>query len=229
MSPDSDTGGAFSVPLKVGALLSGFGRPWWVAGGWAIDLFLGRVTRPHKDIEIALIRCDQVALQAYLSQWRFNKVAGGQRRPWARGERLTLPVHEIHGRGYGGQKLEVLLNEYCDGHWLFRRDSRITRPVGLLTARTAGGVPFLRPEIVPAVQEQAARGQRSGRLPPRRAAATGTQPSVASRRTPAASPWSPLAGRLMTWRPCPAHTARGYSAVTPQRVATSRARARKSR
>ena len=148
MSPDSDTDGAFSVPLKVGALLSGFGRPWWVAGGWAIDLFLGRVTRPHKDIEIALIRCDQAALQAYLSHWRFNKVAGGQRRPWARGERLALPVHEIHGRGDGGQKLEVLLNEYCDGHWLFRRDSRITRPVGLLTGRTAGGVPFLRPEIV---------------------------------------------------------------------------------
>jgi len=25
---------------------------WWIAGGWAIDLFLRRTTRPHADIEI---------------------------------------------------------------------------------------------------------------------------------------------------------------------------------
>lgn len=147
---NSDGGSAvkFAVPLQICTLLREFEKPWWVAGGWAIDLFLGRATRPHKDIEIALPRHDQAALQAHLSTWRFRKAAGGRRCTWARGEYLELPIHEIHGRGPGGQKLEVLLNEFRDGQWLFRRDPRITRPVALLADRTAGGVPFLRPDVV---------------------------------------------------------------------------------
>ena len=28
--------------------------PWWIAGGWAIDLYLGRQTRPHEDIDVLI-------------------------------------------------------------------------------------------------------------------------------------------------------------------------------
>ncbi len=31
-----------------------FEPDWFVAGGWAIDLFLEKVTHPHEDIEIAM-------------------------------------------------------------------------------------------------------------------------------------------------------------------------------
>jgi hypothetical protein len=27
--------------------------PWWIAGGWAIDLFVGTRTRAHKDLDLA--------------------------------------------------------------------------------------------------------------------------------------------------------------------------------
>lgn len=47
-SGDSDD---LALPRQVLSLLDGFGKPWWVAGGWAVDLFIGRPTRPHKDIE----------------------------------------------------------------------------------------------------------------------------------------------------------------------------------
>ena len=47
-----------------------------------------------------------------------------------------------------GQALEILLNEYDRGRWLFRRDPGITRPAKLIAGRSADGVPFLRPEIV---------------------------------------------------------------------------------
>jgi hypothetical protein len=40
--------------LQIAALMQRFERPSCIAGGWAIDLFLGRMTRPHKDIEIAI-------------------------------------------------------------------------------------------------------------------------------------------------------------------------------
>ena len=138
----------FAVPRQVLSLLDGFGRPWWVAGGWAVELFIGRVTRPHKDIEIALFRHDQSALQEHLAGWSLRKVVDHRRIPWLPGELLTLPVHEIHGRGPGGQALEILLNEHDRGRWLFRRDPTITRRAALLGQRSGGGVPFLRPEIV---------------------------------------------------------------------------------
>ena len=138
----------FAVPRQILSLLNGFDRPWWVAGGWAVDLFVGRRTRPHKDIEIALFRHDQSALQEHLAGWSLRKVVDHRLVPWLPGELLTLPVHEIHGRGPEGQALEILLNEYGRGRWVFRRDSGITRTAALVSGRSAHAVPFLRPEIV---------------------------------------------------------------------------------
>ena len=89
----------FALPRQVLSLLAGFGMPWWVAGGWAVDLFIGRLTRPHKDIEIAVFRHDQLVLQEHLAGWSLRKVVDHRRVSWLPGELLTLPVHEIHGRG----------------------------------------------------------------------------------------------------------------------------------
>src|SRR5438477_2615626 len=33
---------SFETPLKLTALMADYDRPWYVVGGWAIDLFLGR-------------------------------------------------------------------------------------------------------------------------------------------------------------------------------------------
>ena len=45
--------------------------PWWIAGGWALDLFLGRVTRAHNDVEIADFRADVDAVRVALPGWEF--------------------------------------------------------------------------------------------------------------------------------------------------------------
>ena len=46
----------FSEPLKVASLMRGFEPDWFIAGGWAIDLYLEKQTRLHDDIEIAIFR-----------------------------------------------------------------------------------------------------------------------------------------------------------------------------
>lgn len=38
---------------RIGGALTAREIGWAVAGGWAIDLFLGRVTRPDADLEMA--------------------------------------------------------------------------------------------------------------------------------------------------------------------------------
>lgn len=142
----------FSEPLKVAALMRGFEPDWFVAGGWAIDLFLGRETRPHGDIEIAIFRRDQIVLRNHLDGWLLNKAVDGELADWNEGEFLELPAHEIHCFNERAEPpfLEVLLNEADERDWIFRRDGRITKPLSelSLTATADPGVKFLRPEIV---------------------------------------------------------------------------------
>jgi hypothetical protein len=40
-----------------------------------------------------------------------------------------------------------MLAEAEDGRWLFRRDRRITRPLGDFGRRSADGVPYVAPEV----------------------------------------------------------------------------------
>jgi len=144
---------AFGQPLQVAALLAGFARPWFVVGGWAVDLYSGRVTRPHHDVEIAIFREDQLALQDFLSGWEFQKATRNPEKPlepWHQGEWLELPVHEIHAQPSGAEpsELEVLLNERRGEEWVFRRNQSVTRPLAKVAMQSALGIPFLSPEVV---------------------------------------------------------------------------------
>ena len=56
----------FSTCIKVNEWMSEFNGSWGIAGGWAIDLFIGKETRLHSDIEVALLREDQQGLKKAL-------------------------------------------------------------------------------------------------------------------------------------------------------------------
>ncbi len=140
---------AFEDLAYINDLLGGFPQPWFIAGGWAIDLHVGRVTRPHEDVEIALLRRDQEALRTHLPDWEFHYVTPGKPglEPWEKGLRLDLPIHEVHA-SHGKADLEILLNESTGGVWRFRRMMEIARPLSKMGHKSATGLPYLAPEIV---------------------------------------------------------------------------------
>lgn len=141
----------FDAPLKISFLMRGFKPNWFIAGGWAIDLYLEKETRPHADVEIAIFRRDQIALQNYLDGWVLKKAVNGELSVWTRGEQIELPVHEIHcfNRQAEPQFLEVLLNETGDNdEWLYRRNLKVAKPISKLFLTSESGINFLRPEIV---------------------------------------------------------------------------------
>ncbi len=154
----------FEEPLAVAALLASFSRPWFIAGGWAMDLFMNRVTRDHEDLEIAIFREDQLHLRSHLSGWRFERVVpgrGGVAGPWAEDEWLDPPIHEIHARrGRSHPKiLEILLNETAGNLWRYRRDQRVARKISEIGLVSRTGIPFLRPEIVLLYKAKNPRGR----------------------------------------------------------------------
>ncbi|HEV3467983.1 MAG TPA: hypothetical protein VG148_01570 [Pyrinomonadaceae bacterium] len=142
----------FDEVHKVAALLGDLRCPWYVCGGWAIDLFLGRATRAHKDVDIAVARRDQFEARDYLLRrsWKLEKAFEGELIPWAEGERLGLPVHAVwcrndeHDPGF----IELLLNEIDERRFRFRRDQSVTLPRERMSFETASGLRVLAPEIV---------------------------------------------------------------------------------
>jgi hypothetical protein len=146
MSPDD-------LPQLRGTILNrmqNFPAPWCVAGGWAIDLFLGQVTRPHADIELAIFRQDQLLLHRHFKNWNFKKFVNGKPNPWPASESLSLPIHEIHARSQQNspQSLEFLLNERTPDQWVYRRHPNVTRPIDQSVLPDHFGCPFQAPEIV---------------------------------------------------------------------------------
>jgi hypothetical protein len=139
----------FSPILRIADLMRGFGHPWFVAGGWAIDLFVDRVTRGHADIEIGIYRRDQGAIRDYFAGWSLEKAVDGKWVCWEKGEELNLPVHQVKVNRAGEEpgEFEFFLNEGNETHWFSRRHEGLTRPLDEVKIMSVIGIPILAPEI----------------------------------------------------------------------------------
>lgn len=138
-----------SLP-EVAGLFRGLRAPWWIAGGWAIDLFVGRPTRPHHDVDVQILRDDQRAIRAALAGWDLHAAdPPGALRPWLPGETLPAHVHDIWCRPTPAAPwaLQLQVADTVGDRWVFRRDRRISRPLATLTRRSPEGWPYMAPEI----------------------------------------------------------------------------------
>ena len=141
------------------ALLAAYDIPWAVAGGWALDLFLGRQTRDHADLDLAIWRGDQHTLQvAAAPDWKLEVAYDGALRPWKAGDWLSLPIHEIHAHHVRrmSASLELLLNERDDTTWIYRRDPDVRLDLDRAIL-IRDGIPILAPEIVLLYKSKAPR------------------------------------------------------------------------
>src|SRR5215469_7968884 len=123
--------------------------PWWVAGGTAVDLFLGRVTRPHDDLDVEVLRTDQIRLQRLLRTWDMHIAQGGRLRPWRSDDYLPDGDGSIWCRRNSESPwaLQVLFGESDGDNWIFRRNPQVRMPLTMLGRRTLGGVPYLTPAV----------------------------------------------------------------------------------
>ena len=131
------------------ALMDGFRGPWWVAGGWAIDLLTGRQTREHEDVDLLVLRRDQGLLRRQLPGWDLQVAHGGRLEPWW-GELLVPPRSGLWARTdrSGPWLVQFLLADHTGGDWVYKHDPSLRLPLAAIGLRSAEGVPFLRPEVV---------------------------------------------------------------------------------
>ena len=134
---------------EVADLLAGLSVPWWIAGGWAIDLFLGRQTRPHDDTDVLIRRDDQLEVQGYLSGWDLHKTQQPGLKPWPIGEFQSRPFDDIWCRRTPESPwaLQLMLLDTDGDRWVFKRDPSIQGHLETLGLYTSAGIPYMRPEI----------------------------------------------------------------------------------
>jgi hypothetical protein len=132
-------------------LLGGVQVPWWIAGGWALDLHLGRCTRAHHDIDVLVLRQDLPRIRERLRGWGLHAAdPPGVLRPWQVGETLPSSVHDIWCRPGPASPwvLQLMVDDTAAEEWVYRRDRRIRRAVSRLAGPASNGERLvLAPEV----------------------------------------------------------------------------------
>lgn len=133
-------------PQQAAIRLAGLNVDWCVVGGWAIDLWLGEETRPHDDLEIAIVRSDFSAVRDHLAPLPLYVVGDGEVRKLAAG---ALPPPDKHQNwvldaAANAWRMDVMIEPGDAKTWIFRRDETIRAERAAMIDRR-DGVPFLKP------------------------------------------------------------------------------------
>lgn len=126
---------------------------WWITGGVALELHLGRSWRAHDDSDVGLVRVDLPLIRDLLVGWDLHLAAGGRLRPWDGAP--VGPATDDDGANNlwcrphpsAPWALDVTIGDGGDGSWIFRRDPNLRRPWAKAVLETTDGVPYLAPEL----------------------------------------------------------------------------------
>lgn len=136
-------------PADAAAWLANLAVPWWIAGGWAIDLFAGRCSRTHHDLDVGILRRDIQHLHNTLSGWEIFEARAGALTPLAFAATPQSDTHSLWCRpaGAAAWHLEVMLDESEGNSWIYRREPLIRRRLSTVIRTNHAGFPYLTPEI----------------------------------------------------------------------------------
>jgi hypothetical protein len=136
-------------PTDAAKLLASSTAPWWIAGGWALDLFSGTRSRPHTDLDVGVLRRDVSTVLDGFSTWEVFEAKHGRLTRLAAGYVPPLDVHSLWCRPTAADPwaLELMLDEADGDTWVYRREPKIRRSMSTVVRQSPDGLPYLAPEI----------------------------------------------------------------------------------
>jgi hypothetical protein len=140
------------VPLtvdEVNELFYNLPVHWCFAGGWALDLHLGKQTRKHADIDVLILREEQLTVYRHLSQdWLLYKAENGKLEIWKDEEFLASTGDVwVCKDDASPWAFQLMLVETKQEDWIYRREPSIRRALQDINLKSPKGIPYLRPEI----------------------------------------------------------------------------------
>lgn len=150
--------------VDIATRMAQYGAPWALCGGWAVDAWLGRITRDHADVDISVFVQDQRELFRHLNGWQMlaHGVVDLGTGDWWDGSDLQHPGH-IHARPperrgalpadgianvEDGFWLDIQLDSRDGDQWVLSREPRVTIPLQQAVRMSPWGVPTTVPEAL---------------------------------------------------------------------------------
>jgi hypothetical protein len=121
---------------------------WWISGGRALELHVGRGWRSHEDTDVGVVRHQARLVFDWLDGWEMWIAAGGALSRWS-GRDLSTGENNIWVRRSGAKAwcLDLTVGAGTDTEWVYRRDSSIHRPWSEAIRLSPDGLPYLAPEL----------------------------------------------------------------------------------
>lgn len=118
-------------PDELRSWLESIDVPWALAGGWALDLWGGTVTREHSDIEIACVRRDLPELLRQLPGFEIAIARNKQLSEYQPGHDLPDGPFSCWLRRHKTEPwdFEIVTETQVDGTWAYRRAPAVRRPM----------------------------------------------------------------------------------------------------
>ncbi|SCB18842.1 nucleotidyltransferase domain-containing protein [Rhizobium hainanense] len=128
----------------------GTGIHWYVVGGWALDLWHGRQTREHEDLEFAVLREDIANARSLLAELAFFSVVDGQIDYLPSSVPPAVHVAQLWGADpqQGCWRVDMMPERGTPATWIYKRDPSLAMPRGDMIRKTADGLPFLAPAAI---------------------------------------------------------------------------------
>jgi hypothetical protein len=156
VTPDPRSRSAAPLPdplVRAADHLADYGRDWFVCGGWAADLLLGRQTRDHLDVDIQVFQEDQDVLRSHLDGWRLlghdNAVAEDCPDQWD-GRWLEPPAHlHANTESMVGTELDIQICQRAGNEWILSDEPRVTLPASACRGTASwGDLPVVAAPII---------------------------------------------------------------------------------
>jgi hypothetical protein len=135
---------------EVVRIFDGFPARWWISGGHALELHLGRSWRSHEDTDVSVLRQDSAALRELLVGWDIHVAAAGRLSPAAGSTVLTgASQNNLWCRVAPDQPwcLDVTIGDGDEECWIYRRDPAVRVRWDEAVLSSDRGIPYLAPEL----------------------------------------------------------------------------------
>lgn len=136
-----------SLP-ELPAFFAGAPFRWWVCGGWSLELGPAP-RRSHDDLEIGIDRRELASVREFLADYHLWDIHAGALVHLAAGIEVPDDHEQLWLRrdAYSPWLMDLMLTPIEDGTWFYKRDRRVSLPLGEAVRAGDDGIPRQRPEI----------------------------------------------------------------------------------
>ncbi len=123
---------------------------WYVVGGWALDLWHGRLTREHEDLEFAVLPGQVGRCRDLLSDLEFFAARDGNLTHHPAKTALATDLWQLWGADMtaGFWRVDMMIERGTPDFWIYKREPAIRVPRTAAIRRNSTGIAYLAPAIV---------------------------------------------------------------------------------